>query len=128
MVFDNAIANPNLHLMCIQLAQEFFYCVSKRQKTKHYTVNSICWIRPNQRWFKLNSDRASQGNPGRAGGGGLIHDHHGKWIKGFMRNISHATSVAAEFWALSPDACGLTWHHPTDCRTRCSSYCESCSI
>ena len=42
----------------------------------------------------------SQGNPGHAGGGGLIHDHDGKWVKGYMRNIGQATSVAAEFWAL----------------------------
>nr|POF05174.1 putative ribonuclease h protein [Quercus suber] len=51
-------------------------------------------------WFKLNSDGASQDNPGRVGGGGLIHNHDGKWVKGFMRNIGQATSVAAEFWAL----------------------------
>nr|POE90537.1 hypothetical protein CFP56_61176 [Quercus suber] len=29
------------------------------------------------------------GNPGRAGGGGLIRDHDGKWVKGFMRNIRY---------------------------------------
>ena len=43
---------------------------------------------------------ASQGNSGSAGGGGLIRDHDGKWVKGYMRNIGLATSVAAEFWAL----------------------------
>ena len=48
----------------------------------------------------MNSDRASQGNPGCFGGGGLIRDHNGKWVKGFMRNIGKTTSVAAEFWAL----------------------------
>ena len=48
----------------------------------------------------MNSDGASQGNPGYAGGGGLIRDHNGKWVKGFMRNIGKTTSVAAEFWAL----------------------------
>ena len=42
----------------------------------------------------------SQGNPGHAGGGGLIRDHDGKWVKGYMRNIGQATSVAAEIWAL----------------------------
>ena len=34
------------------------------------------------------------------GGGGLIRDHVGKWVMGYMRNIRLATSVAAEFWAL----------------------------
>ena len=40
------------------------------------------------------------GNPGKAGGGGLICDHQGKWIKGYMRHIDVATSIIAEFWAL----------------------------
>ena len=74
--------------------------VSKRQKSRHCTVNPICWNKPDQGWFKLNSDGTSQGNPGRAGGGSLIRDHDGKWVKGYMRNIGQATSVAAEFWAL----------------------------
>ena len=89
-----------LHLMCIQLAWEFFYCVRKGQKSKHYIATPICWHRPNQGWFKLNSDEASQGNPGKASGSGLICDHHGKWIKEYMRNIGNATSIAAAFWAL----------------------------
>ncbi|KAL0009174.1 hypothetical protein SO802_010676 [Lithocarpus litseifolius] len=100
VVFENAPINPNLHLLCIQLAREYFYCVSKRQINRLCTVIPICWLRPDQGWFKLNSDGAFQGNLGRAGGGGLIRDHLGKWIKGFMRNIGQATSFAAEFWAL----------------------------
>ena len=48
----------------------------------------------------MNSDEVLQGNPGCAGGCGLIRDHDGKWVKGFMRNIGQATSVAVEFWAL----------------------------
>ena len=78
VVFENAPANSNLHLMCIQLAREFFFCVSKRQKIRHCTVNPICWNKPEPGWFKLNSDGASQGNPGCAGGGGLIRDHNRK--------------------------------------------------
>ena len=37
-------------------------------------------------WFKLNSDGASYGNPGKAGGGGIIRDCNGLWIKGFARS------------------------------------------
>lgn len=58
----------------------------------------------------MNFDRASKGNLGRAGGGGLICDHHGKWIKGFMRNIGHTTSVAAKFWALRDELMLATQH------------------
>ena len=51
-------------------------------------------------WYKLNFDGASIGNPGKAGGGGLIRDSQGKWVKGYMRKIGMATSVEAKFWAL----------------------------
>ena len=40
------------------------------------------------------------GNPGKASGGGLIRDHQGKWIKGYMRHIGIASSVIVELWAL----------------------------
>ena len=43
---------------------------------------------------------ASCGNPGKAGGGGVIRDYHGDWVKGFSRSIGHTTSVMAEWWAL----------------------------
>lgn len=36
----------------------------------------------------------------KGGGGGLIHDHHGKWIKGYMRNIDVAINIIVEFLAL----------------------------
>ena len=41
------------------------------------------------------------GNPRKASGGCLICDHQGKQIKGYMRHIGVATSIVAEFWALS---------------------------
>ena len=53
-----------------------------------------------KKWFKLNFDGASQWNPRKASGGGIIHDHYGKWIKGYMRNIGNASNIVAEFWAL----------------------------
>ena len=40
------------------------------------------------------------GNPGKAGGVGLIRNHHGEWACGYSRAIGHTTSVAAELWAL----------------------------
>ena len=58
------------------------------------------WNRPPVGWFKLNSNGASFGNLGKASGGGLICDHNGKWIKGYMRHIGFASSITAEFWAL----------------------------
>ena len=51
-------------------------------------------------WFKLNADRASFGNLSTAGGGGLIRDHYGSWVKGYMRHIGFASSITVKFWAL----------------------------
>ena len=51
-------------------------------------------------WFKLNSEGAALGNSGKAGRGGLIRDHQGKWVKGYVRHIGFASSIIVEFWAL----------------------------
>ena len=51
------------------------------------------WNKPPEEWFKLNTNGASSGNLGKAGG-------NGRWIKGFSRSIGHASSFIAEFWAL----------------------------
>ena len=45
------------------------------------------------RWFIF-------GNPGLAGGGGVIRNHLGDWVGGFSRAIGVTTSVQAELRAL----------------------------
>ena len=74
--------------------------MSKGQKIKRQITIQVRWNRPPVGWFKLNADGASFGNPGKASGGGLIRDHHGSWVKGYMRHIGFTSSIAAEFWAL----------------------------
>ena len=54
-------------------------------------------------------DGASCGNPGKAGGGGVIRNYHGGWVRGFSRSIGHTTSVMAEWWALR-DGLNLAIH------------------
>lgn len=100
MVFENIPLNTNLHKSCIQLAAEYFFCVGKPLQTKQYSAIPMRWHKPAEGWFKLNSDGSSIGNPESVGAGGLIHDHSGNWVKGYMRNIGVATSIIAEFWAL----------------------------
>ncbi|XP_075649790.1 putative ribonuclease H protein At1g65750 isoform X3 [Castanea sativa] len=100
MVFQNSPININLHSLCMKAATEYFYCVGKGQAFKRHFVIPVYWCKPQEGWFTLNSDGASLGNPRKAGGEGLIHDFHGKWIKGFMRYIGISTSIIAEFWAL----------------------------
>nr|POE91645.1 putative ribonuclease h protein [Quercus suber] len=54
----------------------------------------------NEGVFKLNSNGSSLGNSGKAGGGGLIQNDKGEWLKGYARNVGFSTSVFAELWAL----------------------------
>ncbi|XP_030936138.1 uncharacterized protein LOC115961271 [Quercus lobata] len=51
-------------------------------------------------WLKLNSNGSAINNTGKAGGGGLFHDHEGNWVKGYVRGIGHTNSFMAELWAL----------------------------
>lgn len=100
VVFQNTTINPNLHSICLKLATEFHYCLGKGQISKRHSVIPVCWDKPQVGWFKLNSDGASFGNLGKAGGRGLIWDSHGRWVKGYMRYIGVTTSIIVEFWAL----------------------------
>ena len=79
---------------------DFFYCVSTLRRPKQRTIVQVRWFKPPAGWFKLNSDGAPCGNPGKVGGGGIIRDCNGLWIKGFARSIGYATSITAKFWAL----------------------------
>ncbi|KAK7813079.1 putative ribonuclease h protein [Quercus suber] len=60
----------------------------------------VRWLPPPENWFKLNSDRSSLGNLGKAGGGGIIRNSIENWVRGYARAIGHTISVAAELWAL----------------------------
>ena len=51
-------------------------------------------------WAKLNSDGSALGNTGRVGGGGVIKDHDGHWLKGYARPLGCTNSCMAELWAL----------------------------
>ena len=64
------------------------------------TSIKVNWIKPPLNWHKLNSDCSSRGNPCLAGGGGLICDDKGLWVKGYARAVGFTTTVAAELWAL----------------------------
>ena len=103
MVFSNKILNENLHSVSKNQALEYFYCVGKLGSLKNKVVCNISWIKPPTDWCKLNTDGASLGNPGKAGGGGVIRDCEGRWMRGFARSIGVTTSIMAEFWALRDD-------------------------
>ncbi|KAL0016946.1 hypothetical protein SO802_004015 [Lithocarpus litseifolius] len=100
VVFENTTLNPKLHDSCLKQAIEYVYYVGKSFRTIQVRYSNVKWNKPMEGWGKLNSDEASLGNLGRAGGGRLIQDHRGGWVRGYTRNIGFTTIVIAKFWAL----------------------------
>ena len=49
---------------------------------------------------KLNLDGSTFGSTGHVGGGGVIRDHDGQWLKGYARPLGCSNSCMAELWAL----------------------------
>lgn len=64
------------------------------------SVRPIRWTRLELGWVKLNTNDSSLGNPGFAGGGGLIRDENGNWIVGFARKVEVTTCFLAKLWAI----------------------------
>ena len=83
---------------------EFFYCAQNAPLRKAQLERLIRWERPYRGWFKLNTDGFAIGNPGPTGGGGILRDDSGIWVKGFARNIGTTTSFLAKLCAPEMDS------------------------
>ena len=57
------------------------------------------WLRE-RKIFKLFFDGASKGNPGKAGGGGVVINHNGKVETEYAWNIGHDSNNMAEAYGL----------------------------
>lgn len=99
-VFKRWPQNSNLVQDIINSAVEFFHCAVSTKHFQPRVTIQVRWERPDQGWMKINTDGSSLGNPGRAGGGGVIRDWTGRWIVGFSRRIGITTSLLAELWAI----------------------------
>ena len=82
------------------LASEFSCLVIPQMLVFGKKLIQVRWNLPSPGWFKLNMDGSALGCPGPAGGGDLIRDDHGKWVKGFLRKISKVSSLEAKLWAI----------------------------
>ncbi|CAH9129653.1 unnamed protein product [Cuscuta epithymum] len=60
----------------------------------------IKWQPPEAGTFKLNCDGSCRGSERDAGAGGVIRNHKGDWICGFLLNIGKTDSFQAELWGL----------------------------
>ena len=81
-------------------ATEFLYLGINGKQIQTKQKIQVRWQCPPPNGFKLNTNRSSLGNPRLAGGGSLIRNKKGKWVKGFARAIGTTTNVAAELSAL----------------------------
>ncbi|XP_030958826.1 uncharacterized protein LOC115980745 [Quercus lobata] len=85
---------------CIQAGAEFFAIGFASKIKQQKSIVPVGWEKPPRGWLKLNTDGSAMRNPERAGGGGLIRDHDGDWLKGFARGLGFTNSALAELWAL----------------------------
>jgi ribonuclease HI len=100
VIFKPETSLSNTPASTISFASEFF-CLWGNEKNPKITQSiTIKWLLPPSGWAKLNTDGASSGNPGIAGGGGVLRDCRGAWVRGFSRSIGFASSVQAELRAL----------------------------
>ena len=82
-----------------RVAEVAYLGITEKQSPGRIRIQ-VKWLLPPLNWFKLNLDGSSMGNSGLAGGGGIIRDSFGRWVKGYVRAIGATASVATELWAL----------------------------
>ncbi|KAL0430779.1 UNVERIFIED_CONTAM: putative ribonuclease H protein [Sesamum radiatum] len=71
-----------------------------QQKTQRQKAITVHWRKPQEGWYKLNTDGASKGNPGISGAGGILRDQLGKVIFVFQEPLGNATNTQAKLSAI----------------------------
>ncbi|KAH9301662.1 hypothetical protein KI387_013245, partial [Taxus chinensis] len=56
----------------------------------------VNWIRPLGNTIKINFDGASKGNPGQAGGGGILRNSEGDWLFVYAGPLGKQTNNMAK--------------------------------
>ena len=79
------------------MAIEFYFYAGKTFTKKSRAKAIVYWEKPEVNWFKLNIDRSSIGNLGKAGEGGLIRDHKGNWISRFAHGIGKPQALMPSY-------------------------------
>ncbi|KAL0455304.1 UNVERIFIED_CONTAM: putative ribonuclease H protein [Sesamum latifolium] len=69
-------------------------------KAKQHKAIIIHWRKPQEGWYKLNTDQASKGNPGISGTGGILRDHLGQVIFAFQEPLGVTSNTQAELRAI----------------------------
>ncbi|KAI3473514.1 hypothetical protein Pfo_031507, partial [Paulownia fortunei] len=74
---------------------DFNFPLEKEKKAKH-----VLWEKPQEGWFKLNTNGAAKGQTEQAGTGGIIRDHFGNVVVAYYEYIGNCNSIYAEIFAL----------------------------
>ena len=100
MIFREKPPQNNLKTEIIAKATKFAFLGLDGKTHTHQATIWVKWIASPVNWYKVNLDRSSLGNPGLVGGGGLIKNDKGEWIRGYARAIGSTTSATTKLWAL----------------------------
>ncbi|WMV50079.1 hypothetical protein MTR67_043464 [Solanum verrucosum] len=69
-------------------------------------VTAVRWIKPPEKWVKLNTDGSALSNPGNIRAGGVLRNHKGELLFAFSVPLGEGTNNQAEVEAT---LFGLTW-------------------
>ncbi|KAF7826851.1 ribonuclease H [Senna tora] len=101
----NESHGPDLPIWCPEANGKFstcsaYYSTKGLRLKKSPTSWDVIW----KSWVKVNTDGAVGSTGNIAGCGGLIRDHQGNLIKGFIKNLGISSPEGAEAWGI---VCGL---------------------
>nr|POE95235.1 putative ribonuclease h protein [Quercus suber] len=95
--FRTGVVDTLIHTKSIKESAEFFSIGAKDRCNKMKKVIRVAWEKPALGWMKLNFDGSALGNLGKAGGGGLIRDHQGNWVRGYARAYGNTSNSMCRF-------------------------------
>ncbi|KAL0454967.1 UNVERIFIED_CONTAM: putative ribonuclease H protein [Sesamum latifolium] len=92
-------------LMKSEFIQGDFFAINSlhipiQSKAHHQRATIVHWRKPQEGWFKLNTDGTSKGNPGISDAGGIPRDHLGRVIFAFQEPLGDTTNTKAELQAI----------------------------
>ena len=99
-LFKSGKVNRSCYNKSVKDSVEYFSIGLNAKLPKVKSVVAVGWEKPPAGWVKLNSDGSALSSLGRAGGGGVIRDHEGKWLEGYARSLGSTNSCVAELWAV----------------------------
>lgn len=76
------------------------WCPTILQRLPNTTEIWISWKKPPGGFLKVNVDGACDPRSVIIGAGGIVRDHDGKWMVGFIHNIGKGHPLLAEAWAI----------------------------